>query len=128
MIIECVTKFTEKTFKEIKAGECFKYGSTYFIKATYFIKDSTNKIDKEIAINLNTGMFFEFNDDDLVYPLINAKNIVHSKWINGDPICPVCGEDKFKGLDADIWADWKPKYCPNCGTKMEETNGEKETL
>ena len=41
-------------------------------------------------------------------------------WINGDPICPCCGEDKFKDLDADIWSDWQPKYCPNCGAKMEE--------
>lgn len=41
------------------------------------------------------------------------------KWINGDPICPCCGEDKFKDLDADIWADWQPKYCPNCGARME---------
>lgn len=41
------------------------------------------------------------------------------KWINGNPICPCCGEDKFKDLDADIWADWQPKYCPNCGAEME---------
>lgn len=41
------------------------------------------------------------------------------KWENGNPICPCCGEDKFKDLVADIWADWQPKYCPNCGAKME---------
>lgn len=41
------------------------------------------------------------------------------KWTNGNPICPCCGEDKFKDLDADIWADWQPKYCPNCGAEME---------
>ena len=40
------------------------------------------------------------------------------KWTPGDPICPCCGEDKFKDLDADIWSDWRPKYCPNCGAKM----------
>ena len=44
------------------------------------------------------------------------------KWENGNPICPCCGEDKFKDLDADIWADWQPKYCPNCGAKMESKN------
>lgn len=42
------------------------------------------------------------------------------KWTNGNPICPCCGEDKFKDLDADIWADWQPKYCPNCGAEMQE--------
>ena len=41
-------------------------------------------------------------------------------WINGNPLCPCCGEDKFKDLDADIWADWQPKYCPNCGADMRE--------
>lgn len=43
-------------------------------------------------------------------------------WTNGNPICPYCGEDKFKDLDADIWADWQPNYCPNCGAKMQEDN------
>ena len=43
----------------------------------------------------------------------------HGKWECQKP-CPVCGEDRFKGLDADIWADWTPPYCPNCGAKMDE--------
>lgn len=46
--------------------------------------------------------------------------VVHGRWENGNPICPVCGENKFKDLDADIWCDWKPDYCPNCGAKMDE--------
>ena len=41
-------------------------------------------------------------------------------WINGDDKCPCCGKSKFEGLDADIWADWQPKHCPNCGAKMVE--------
>lgn len=28
----------------------------------------------------------------------------HGRWECGKP-CPVCGENRFKGLDADIWAD-----------------------
>lgn len=44
--------------------------------------------------------------------------VVHGRWENGNPICPICGEDKFKDLDADIWCDWQPDYCPNCGAKM----------
>lgn len=56
-------------------------------------------------------------------PAADVVEIQHGKWENGDPICPVCGEDKFKGLDADIWADWKPKYCPNCGARMDKVNG-----
>ena len=40
------------------------------------------------------------------------------KWKCNKP-CPVCGGDRFDGLDADIWADWEPPYCPNCGAKMD---------
>lgn len=46
-------------------------------------------------------------------------SVVHGRWEPGNPICPVCGEDKFKDLDADIWCDWLPPYCPNCGAKMD---------
>ena len=45
--------------------------------------------------------------------------VVHGRWENGNPICPVCGGDKFKDLDADIWCDWQPDFCPNCGAKMD---------
>ena len=43
----------------------------------------------------------------------------HGRWKCNKP-CPVCGGDRFDGLDADIWADWEPPYCPNCGAKMME--------
>ncbi len=43
----------------------------------------------------------------------------HGRWECGKP-CPVCGRDRFERLDADIWADWEPPYCPNCGAKMME--------
>ena len=43
----------------------------------------------------------------------------HGRWIDGDPYCPICKKDKFRGLDADVWADWKPDYCPNCGAIMD---------
>lgn len=52
------------------------------------------------------------------------KPVVHGRWKNGNPICPVCGEDKFKDLDADIWCDWLPPFCPNCGAKMDRGNYE----
>ena len=52
-------------------------------------------------------------------PAADVTPVKHGKWIDGDPICPICGEDKFKDLDADIWSDWKPKHCPNCGAPMD---------
>lgn len=51
-------------------------------------------------------------------PDSNVREDVHGEWEPGNPVCPVCGESKFKGLDADIWADWQPPFCPNCGARM----------
>ena len=52
-------------------------------------------------------------------PAADVAPVVHGKWEPGNPICPVCGGDKFKDLDADIWCDWLPPFCPNCGAKMD---------
>lgn len=52
-------------------------------------------------------------------PTIDAVPARHGKWEPGNPICPVCGGNKFKDLDADIWCDWMPDFCPNCGAKMD---------
>ncbi len=58
-------------------------------------------------------------DDILSSQTIEATTVQHGRWEDGNAICPICGENKFAGLDADIWADWKPKYCPNCGARMD---------
>ena len=52
-----------------------------------------------------------------IAPTVDAVPVRYGQWECQKP-CPVCGEDRFKGLDADIWADWEPPYCPNCGAKM----------
>lgn len=54
-------------------------------------------------------------------PAADVAPVRHGRWECGKP-CPVCGGDRFEGLDADIWADWKPPYCPNCGAKMDGGN------
>ena len=51
--------------------------------------------------------------------IADVAPVVHGRWEPGNPICPVCGGNKFKDLDADIWCDWQPDFCPNCGTKMD---------
>ena len=51
-------------------------------------------------------------------PAADVVGVKHGRWEPGNPICPVCGENKFKDLDADVWADWQPKFCPNCGARM----------
>lgn len=52
-------------------------------------------------------------------PAADVALVKHGRWNDGDPYCPVCGKDKFGGLDADVWADWKPNFCPNCGAMMD---------
>ena len=52
-------------------------------------------------------------------PAADVAPMRHGQWENGNPICPVCGGDKFKDIDADIWCDWQPAFCPNCGAKMD---------
>lgn len=51
-------------------------------------------------------------------PAADVSPVRHGRWKCNKP-CPVCGGDRFEGLDADIWADWEPPYCPNCGAKMD---------
>ena len=51
-------------------------------------------------------------------PAADVAPVQHGRWECNKP-CPVCGGDRFEGLDADIWADWEPPYCPNCGAKMD---------
>ena len=58
------------------------------------------------------GMIYEM-------PAADVATVRHGQWKCNKP-CPVCGGDRFEGLDADIWADWEPPYCPNCGAKMME--------
>ena len=53
------------------------------------------------------------------FPVADVAPVRHGRWVDGDPYCPICRKDKFRGLDADIWADWQPDYCPNCGAKMD---------
>ena len=47
-----------------------------------------------------------------------AEKVWRGEWEPGNSICPICGKNKFDGLDADIWADWMPNFCPNCGAPM----------
>ena len=56
-------------------------------------------------------------------PSSDVAPVRHGRWTDGDPYCPICRKNKFVGLDADIWADWQPDYCPNCGAKMDGGDG-----
>ena len=75
---------------------------------TVHVKDGS-KVKRVFVMgdNIFGGLYYSDSAEE--------DNTTH--WIDGDAICPKCGKDKFEGLDADIWADWKPMYCPNCGRK-----------
>ena len=47
-----------------------------------------------------------------------TEKVWRGEWEPGNPICPICGKGKFDDLDADIWADWMPNFCPHCGAPM----------
>ena len=90
-------------------------------------------IKREYAVDAVLDVYYDTPDIDLsgekfesAILKIQAADVApvrHGRWIDGDPYCPICRKNKFVGLDADIWADWKPDYCPNCGTKMDGGDG-----
>lgn len=88
------------------------------------MEDLINRQDAIDAIEDEwTGCCSEYPASQIIYDTVLRIEQLPSaqrtgKWINGNHICPICGEDKFKDLDADIWADWQPKCCPNCGARM----------
>ena len=85
-------------------------------------------IKREYVVDAVLDVYYDTPDIDLSgekfeaailkIPVADVAPVRHGKWECGKP-CPVCGRDRFEGLDADIWADWEPPYCPNCGAKMD---------
>lgn len=80
-----------------------------------FIEDGLNNPDKNKAFGHDA---IEIMAEIHYMPAADVAPVRHGRWEPGNPICPVCGENKFKDLDADVWADWQPKFCPNCGARM----------
>ena len=77
-------------------------------------------IERAEAINAIRQYQYPYGVEFLIanIPAADVAPVRHGRWEPGNPICPVCGENKFKDLDADVWADWQPKFCPNCGARM----------
>ena len=75
------------------------------------------------VLGRHTGLADCIARDISELPAADVAPVRHGRWIDGDPYCPICRKDKFRGLDADIWADWQPDYCPNCGAKMDGGGG-----
>ena len=93
-------------------------------EAIAYIREQSEECQKSFEeLGGESGIYADaYNDlaeDFHRIPAADVAPVVHGRWENGNPICPVCGGNKFKDLDADIWCDWKPDYCPNCGAKMD---------
>ncbi len=78
---------------------------------------------KDILNDPNCHLFVAAEVEQVLeeIPSANVRKNIYGKWEPGNSICPICGEDKFKNLDADIWADWQPPFCPNCGARMDKS-------
>ena len=109
---ECIKGMADNFEAQPTDADCISREAT----KEMLIEEWTKHIPMELDINLSF-VLGKINELPSVTPQPKM-----GKWTNGDNICPCCGEDKFKDLDADVWADWQPKYCPNCGAKMESGN------
>ena len=104
----------EKVENEKRLEEMTKY-----IKKDELLKFKADVYDEDghVLYAVPTGYIVAMPPADVI-------QVRHGRWIDGDPYCPICKKDKFRGLDADIWADWQPDYCPNCGADMSGSNDE----
>ena len=90
--------------------------------AEYIERAAVEKMLEDAQL-ISDGEYCGYCTEDVSLNSIPAADVVevrHGEWEPGNPICPVCGENKFKDLDADIWADWQPKFCPSCGARMDK--------
>ena len=84
------------------------------------ITEWQKKFIDEIVVNGECDeMLHPVTVDDVLKEIKDGTPLPKGQWVDGNGICPCCGKDKYEGLDADIWSDWQPRFCPNCGAKME---------
>lgn len=104
-------KMAIKALEQEPSEDCVSRRKLEKLKKWRFSYDNNTTIPK-------SDIFVKLTDIRTLPPVTPERK--KGKWENGNPICPCCGEDKFKDLDADLWSDWQPKYCPNCGSLMKE--------
>lgn len=76
------------------------------------------EFEREQVLNKSDGITSNLTESyDMAIEELQEPERKKGRWENGEP-CPICGEDRFKDLYADIWADWQPPFCPNCGADM----------
>ena len=90
-------------------------GIVLYMAENAYLNDTALDVLKMVANWLNEA------------PTVDAVEVVHGHWINNgghrkmDLYCSVCNRraSNFVGGYEDWWDLWFPKYCPNCGAKMD---------
>lgn len=117
-----VIAITDFSGKELNVGDKVVALSHKRTSSTLYLGEIEKLTDKMVVIKtVDSKQDWRYNEVMRVSPYKVVKvsdSVVQGQWKDGDAICPICGMDKYSGLDADIWADWQPKFCPNCGAKM----------
>lgn len=80
---------------------------------------------KNLEMMLRNGKFdCIMNENHCINTTAEVAPVVHGRWDGND--CTVCKLPWNYNMvqDADDWGyfDPMPKYCPNCGAKMDECN------
>lgn len=85
-----------------------------------YMDDFLNATTRLATCRAILSMLGDENQTPTLHPITReqVEKVWGGEWEPGNPICPICGKDKFDGLDADIWADWMPNFCPHCGAPM----------
>lgn len=62
-------------------------------------------------------------------PTVDAVPVVHAKWLHDDygaNYCSKCYEYAYE--DEKYRMIWHVRYCPSCGAKMDEEEGEQDEI
>ena len=62
-----------------------------------FIENGINNPDRKEAFGYDA---VEILEKVQYMPAADVAPVRHGRWIDGDPYCPICRKDKFRGLDA----------------------------
>lgn len=119
-----VNTITDFLGKELNVGDKVVALSNRRTSSTLYLGEVEKLTDKMVVIK-TVGSKHDWRYEETMrvssYKVIkinDSDSVVQGQWKDGDVICPICGMDKYSGLDADIYTDWQPKFCPNCGAKM----------
>ena len=97
------------------------------IDAEAFLKTEIDRCGSAPLVGTCTSDNQYLSDRLKKAPIIEAKPVVHGRWIGK----PICGNDNCRCSECGSWhhihanlrGEVMQKYCPNCGAKMDEGIG-----